>query len=131
MGGRAGTCLGHLKLKTIRDNEDRQVHLWFWNLGKGPGWREHVWVRTIVWGWISAAGSRCKKMEVQEPWDLIPFRVGNRLGDRKGQARGMWGRARVLARVREGGAMVPRAWAQPVLVRCCLRVCGEKARTNH
>ena len=85
---------------------ERQVNLWFWNLGKGPGWREHVWVRAIVWGWISAAGSRCKRMEVQEPWDIIPFREENRLGDRKGRARGTLERAQVLARVREGGTTV-------------------------
>lgn len=60
------------------------MHLWFWNLGKGPSWRECVWVRDPVWGWISAAGCRCKRMEIQEPWDIIPFRAGNRPGDGKG-----------------------------------------------
>ena len=35
-----------------------------------------------------------------------PLQRRERIGDRKGRARGTWGRAQVLARVREGGATV-------------------------
>lgn len=66
-----------MKLKTIRDNVDRQVHLpVVLELEERSRLeREHVWVRTIVWGWISATGSRYpKKKGGPEPWDLVPFK---------------------------------------------------------
>lgn len=69
LGGRAGTCLGHLKLKTIRDNVDSAPVVL--ELGKGPGWRE-MNSQNHSLGWISTLDPRCKKREVQEPWDSVP-----------------------------------------------------------